>query len=419
MRATIHPFSKHLMITLLALTVFMLVPLRAQAGNEYLQKFDNYSIMSMGNGVLRFTIPLWIYGEGDDNTYYLNPQTANNNNTNNSYVWFSEQPGQGRGSANVHRIASFGATRNPNYTGRFSGGSGTAYLLVDTGTCVVTNTYNSVPLTLQAHDKSHWIIGDNDENSVANWIYVTRKNSSYGKHHVYIQFDWYIPVELQNKKFYVGLNVRDYYVKNNNLHNAYWWQWETYFDGGDIPQSPQLFDPFFYSMAGSDINTLGKAGIQYMTFQDPVSYHTSLDPSKEIAQAERSEKILVDMQDSVQDHFYADFNVWINKDGGVKQRLKTNSVMIPAYHKIYNFEASEVKDAQNSVTGDVQLSWHTLYPNDQDILEADMYEVQRATQEDFSDAQSIAVVPYSTGENNYSYTDDAEDVLQLDRKSVV
>ena len=413
MRATIHPFSKHLMITLLALTVFMLIPLRAQAGNDYLQKFDNYSIMSMGNGVLRFTIPLWIYGEGDDNTYYLNPQTANNNNTNNSYVWFSEQPGQGRGSANVHRIASFGATRNPNYTGRFSGGSGTAYLLVDTGTCVVTNTYNSVPLTLQAHDKSHWIIGDNDESSAANWIYVTRKNSSYGKHHVYIQFDWYIPVELQNKKFYVGLNVRDYYVKNNNLHNAYWWQWETYFDGGDIPQSPQLFDPFFYSMAGSDVNTLGKAGIQYMTFQDPISYHTSIDPSKEIAQAERSEKILVDMLDSVQDHFYADFNVWVNKDGGVKQRLKTNSVMIPAYHKIYNFEASEVKDAQNSVTGDVQLSWHTLYPNDQDILEADMYEVQRATQEDFSDAQSIGVVPYVTGENNYSFTDNAEDVLQL------
>ena len=413
MRAKIHPFSKHLMITLLALTVFMLVPLRAQAGNDYLQKFDNYSIMSMGNGVLRFTIPLWIYGEGDDNTYYLNPQTANNNNTNNSYVWFSEQPGQGRGSANVHRIASFGATRNPNYTGRFSGGSGTAYLLVDTGTCVVTNTYNSVPLTLHAHDKSHWIIGDNDESSAANWIYVTRKNSSYGKYHVYIQFDWYIPVELQNKKFYVGLNVRDYYVKNNNLHNAYWWQWETYFDGGDIPQSPQLFDPFFYSMAGSDINTLGKAGVQYMTFQDPISYHTSLNPSKEVAQVERSEKILVDMQDSVQDHFYADFNVWINKDGGVKQRLKTNSVMIPAYHKIYNFEASEVKDAQNSVTGDVQLSWHTLYPNDQDILEADMYEVQRATQEDFSDAQSIGVVPYVTGENNYSYTDNAEDVLQL------
>ncbi len=413
MRAKIHPFSKHLMITLLALTVFMLAPCKVQAGNDYLQKFDNYSIMSMGNGVLRFTIPLWIYGEGDGNTYYLNPHTANDNDANDSYVWFSELPGQGRGSANVHRIASFGATRQENYYGRYQGGSGTAYLLVDTGTCVVTNTYNSVPLTLQAHDKSHWIIGDNDESSRANWIYVTRKNSSYGKYHVYIQFDWYIPVELQNKKFYIGLNVRDYYVKNNNLHNAYWWQWETYFDGGDIPQSPQLFDPFFYSMAGSDINTLGKAGVQYMTFQDPISYHTSLNPSAEIAQAERSEKILVDMQDSVQDHFYADFNVWINKDGGVKQRLKTNSVMIPAYHKIYGFEAEEVKDAQNSVTGDVQLSWHTLYPNDQDILEADMYEVQRATKEDFSDAQSIGVVPYVTGENNYSFTDAAEDVLQL------
>ena len=415
MRTTIQPLRKHFTIALLALCAFMLAPFTARAGNDYLQKLDNYSIMSMGNGVLRFTIPLWIYGEGDDNTYYLNPHTANDNDANDSYVWFSELPGQGRGSANVHRIASFGATRQANYNGRYSGGSGTAYLLVDTGSCVVKNTYDGVPLTLQAHDRSHWIINDNDDSSIANWIYVTRKNSSYGKYHVYIQFDWYIPVELQNKKFYVGLNVRDYYVKNNNLHNAYWWQWETYFDGGDIPQSPQLFDPFFYSMAGNDINTLGKAGIQYMTFQDPISYHTSLNPSKEIAQVERSEKILVDMQDSVQDHFYADFNVWINKDGGVKQRLKTNSVMIPAYHKIYGFEAEEVKDAQNSVTGDVALQWHTLYPNDQDILEADMYEVQRATQEDFSDAQSIAVVPYSAGENNYAYTDAAEDVLRLFR----
>ena len=95
---------------------------------------------------------------------------------------------------------------------------------------------------------------------------------------------------MQTKKFYIGLNVRDYYVKNNHLHNAYWWQWETKFDAGDLPQSPQLFDPFFYSIANSDFNTIGKAGIQYMTFQDPISYHTSLNPSEEIIQTERSER---------------------------------------------------------------------------------------------------------------------------------
>ena len=74
MRTTFHPLGKRLTVGLLALCAFMLAPCKVQAGNDYLQKFDNYSIMSMGNGVLRFTIPLWIYGEGDDNTYYLNPQ---------------------------------------------------------------------------------------------------------------------------------------------------------------------------------------------------------------------------------------------------------------------------------------------------------------------------------------------------------
>lgn len=403
--------KKYVLTVLIAL---MIVPC-VHAGNDYLQKLDNYSVMSMGNGVLRFTIPLWIYGEGSDNTYYLNPHTANNSDINDSYLWFSEEPGQSRGSAAVHRIASFGAAREKNYDGRVSGGSGIAYLLVDTGTCVVNNTYNGEPLTLQAHDKSHWIIGDNDASSADNWIFVTRKNSSYGKYHVYIQFDWHIPVAMQTKKFYIGLNIRDYYVKNNHLHNAYWWQWETNFDGGDLPQSPQLFDPFFYSIANSDFNTIGKAGIQYMTFQDPISYHTSLNPSEEIMQAERSEKILVSMQDTVQDPFYAVFNVWINKDADVRQQLRTNSVMIPAYHKIYNFGAEEVKDGQNSVTGDVLLKWNTRYPDAQDILEADMYEIQRATMEDFSDAQSIAAVPYTTGEDSYFYTDAAEDVLRLFR----
>ena len=87
--------KKYVLTVLIAL---MIVPC-VHAGNDYLQKLDNYSVMSMGNGVLRFTIPLWIYGEGSDNTYYLNPHTANNSDINDSYLWFSEEPGQSRGSA--------------------------------------------------------------------------------------------------------------------------------------------------------------------------------------------------------------------------------------------------------------------------------------------------------------------------------
>ena len=104
-----------------ATMMLSLLPLTAQAGNDYLQQFDNYTVMSMGNNVLRFTIPVWVYGQGDDNTYYLNPHSSNSNDTNDSYLWYSEVNGDTRGSATVHRIVSFGGTRNSNYDERRAG----------------------------------------------------------------------------------------------------------------------------------------------------------------------------------------------------------------------------------------------------------------------------------------------------------
>ena len=399
--------------TLMAFLMMPCVQQSALAGNDYLQKFDNYSVMSMGNGVLRFTIPVWVYGEGSDNTYYLNPHTANNSDINDSYLWYSETAGATRGSSSVHRIVSFGGTRESNYDGRTAGGVGYAYALVDAGSCIITNTYNGEPLTLTAGDRSHWIKGDHDASSISNRISVTRMNSSYGKYHVYLQIDWYIPEELQTKDFYIGLNVRDYYVKNNNLHNAYWWQWGTKFYGGDTPQSPQLFEPYFYSVAAEGVGSLGMAAVQYMTYQDPISYHTSLNPTHEVPATERNCSIVVAMEDTVQDHFYADFNVWTNKEAAQSQRLQSNKVMIPAYHKIYDFAVSEVLNAQNGATGDVNIEWQTRRPEAQDIMESDVFEVQRATTSDFSDARSIGVLPLMADSAKYQLTDEARNVLQL------
>ena len=116
-----------------------------------------------------------------------------------------------------------------------------------------------------------------------------------------------------------------------------------------------------------------------MTYQDPISYHTSLNPTHEVPATERNCSIVVAMQDTVQDHFYADFNVWTNKEAAQSQRLQSNKVMIPAYHKIYDFSVSEVLNAQNGATGDVNIEWQTRRPEAQDIMESDVFEVQRAT----------------------------------------
>lgn len=391
---------------LIPAVMMLMMPFMAQAGNSWLWTFDNYQVMSMGDNVLRFTFPVWVYGKGSNSTIYTERHSANDNNKKDTYLWYSEVNGSQRGSADVHRIVSFGADRKHNYDNRCSGCPGYAYALVDAGSIVIRNTYDGVPMTLTPGDRSGW-----DQ-----WIEVTRQNTSYVNHVVYIQFDWYIPEELQTKDFYIGLNVHTYYASDGDDDRYCWWQWGTKYNGGDIPQSPQLFDPYFYSVAGDGVGSLGMAAMQYMTFHDPISYHTSMQPDLEVPVGERSGSVLVPMQDTVQDHFYADFNVWLNKDAQQSQRLNTNRVSIPAYHKIYDFAASEIRNEQNSVTGDVDILWKTHYPEEQDILETDVFEVQRATQEDYSDAQTIGLLPLMNGDSIYQLVDPASDVLALLKK---
>ena len=43
----------------------LLMPNRAQA-NDYLEHQEHYTVMNMGNGVYRFTIPIWVYGRAND-----------------------------------------------------------------------------------------------------------------------------------------------------------------------------------------------------------------------------------------------------------------------------------------------------------------------------------------------------------------
>ena len=54
------------------LMAMLLSSLSAMAsGNDYLEKFEHYQVMSMGDGVLRFNIPVWVWGNTAQHDYYL------------------------------------------------------------------------------------------------------------------------------------------------------------------------------------------------------------------------------------------------------------------------------------------------------------------------------------------------------------
>ncbi len=352
----------------------------------------------MGNNIIRFTLPVWVYGKGSNHTEYLQRNWDIGDPLKDSYIVYSEVQGD---FDNAHRIMTFGADRGNNYDCRETG-YGYSYAYVHEGSCIVRNMYNGVPVTLTAGNDNYW----HNE-----WLTTTRQNTSYVDHVLFLIVDWCMPAELEGKTIYIGLHTYTYYANDGSEDGRTIWDfWPGSYYGGDMPQSPQLFEPYFYSVATDKQNNIGKAAMQYMTFQDPISYHTSLN-NEEQSVSEKSGTILVDMQDSVQDNFYGTFNVWLDKDAQLSQQLQSNRVLIPAYHKIYDFDANEVQDSHHCVTGEVELAWRLYHPDAKDIMESDVFEVQRATKEDFSDAETVGVYPMLADSGVYRVTDPAKAVL--------
>ena len=368
--------------------IMLLMPSPAQAGNKYLWTFENFQAQAMGNGVLRFTLPAWVYGKGSNSTEYLEAHWDANDPLKDAYIFYSEVQGAGRGSGDVHRIMSFGADRGGNYDSRESG-YGYVYALMHAGSGVVQNMYNGQPVTLTQDDRTHWC---------QNWLITARQNTSYVDHVVFLIIDWHMPPELQGKTFYVGLNTYTYYASDGSEDGRKIWDyWPGSYKGGDIPQSPQLFEPYFDQNVTSGQDIQGMAGVTYVTYQDPISYHTSLAPGNEIPVDQRSDVIKVKMTDQVQ-RINANFEVWTDTAAHIKQRLTSNYVDVPAYHAIREFAADGYKTHREDIDKWYidyrykQLTWKIYHPDEKDMITGDVFEIQRAYHSDFSDAETIQII---------------------------
>ena len=373
------------------LACLLLLPLRARA-NDYLEQSGHYTVMSLGQGVLRFTIPVWVYGSVND--YYLYCSNGANDQ-NDSYLWYSSSNSANRGGSNVHRFVSVRGERYGKNDSSSSEGEG--YIRVHEGSVIIQSMYDGTKRTVTPAE---------------GWVRLSlkRKEDDGHKRITYLQFDWYPPSGLDNQTFYTGISVADYKKSSGNRYDTYWWRWAERFTGSNMPQSPELIKPYLYASDANGLSQVGCAAIQYVTYQEPISYTTSLN-STPVSTKERSDVIVVPMVDTVQRFFSATFNVWTDKTAGASRTLQTNTVNIPAYHKIYNFQASEDIDARQSTTGVMHLSWDIHTPNAEDVVESDVFEVQRALKSDFSDAQSLRVINYSKDSASYHISDNALQVL--------
>lgn len=380
--------------------MFMLTPQRAQA-NDYLEHSEHYTVMNMGNGVYRFTIPIWVYGRAND--YYLDSYNARNGQYD-SYIWYSLKPNQERGANDVHRIATVAAVRyglndKNDYTGE-----GEGFIYMHTGSAVIQNLKDGTKLPIPQDDDTYW-------DQWTNSLKLKRKNDDGHVNITYIEFDWYPPQELAGKNFYWGVSANIYKKYSGESCYTKWWKMSDRLNMTD-PQTPELFTPYLYALDEEGVTGYGNAAVQYVTYQQGVSYHTSLNPN-EVGINENSGAIIVPTADTVQRQFNATFRVNLTNDSTNPQifTLKTNAVNIPAYHRIYDFSAEEVLDEQQSVTGKVKLKWAIRFPGAEDLVSGDVFQVERALEKDFSDAQSIRVQSFDVDSANYSYEDDPTSVL--------
>ena len=377
---------KHIIRRVLLLVVMMLSISWAYAtpdnGSTYFENADNFDAYSMGNGKIHFKV--LIFAEGEDHNYNAgagmlckDPNFAEE--TGSRIRTTVQKPGGGESNTIFIRYRADNYWNAPGYTGgKQPRDAGRVWFYLERGVIDVTNTYNGVVETFTASEIERE---------------VDLKRSDSGDHLTFFEFDWYPPMDLDSIEFEVSV-TSDHHKSGGCDFKTKRHMLGTY-TGASSDRAPQLNKPFFYAVNEAGAAGYGKAAVVYVSVNDVEKYTTSLDPNEHHTD-QNTDIIYVDTKDTVQHGFRANFYMHRGTD---KQPywIWSNRVDIPAYHKIHDFKISNYQYRTSSNLTFIddrvkQISWKIYYPKEEDLVENDMFEIQRAYMYDFSDAESIGLI---------------------------
>lgn len=377
---------------ILAVCSLFLMPNMARA-NDYLEKQNHYSVMATGQDVIHFVVPVYAYGKGND--YYVHKM---------SYIYIDNITKNGVAESGTVTIAKAYSKRSADDSENkdYSGGKGSAYVEMSKGKAIVTSTYSGINAVVNEGESSGKML-------------IRTVEDDGCPHVTKLEFDWYPPTELNEKKFRINLKIYLYRnqadPKDNNQSYTFDWHFDNSgqnFTSNDNMVAPQLMTPFLYTVSESGSTAgFGAAAVPYMTFQNVYGYYSSLNPSKLIPVKERSGMIYVETTDTVQPAFSAKFDLERNAKTQEHVQLNSNTVNILPYHRIHNFTATAEMDNTGTYTGNHMLTWDIKNAQLADLLDGDMFEVQRALKSDFSDAQQVTVTTMTRNRDRYTYVDNS------------
>ncbi len=336
------------------------------AENTWFEEPRNFTSYSLGQGKVHFKV--LAFAESSYNHWAIEG----------TYVWAEG------GSVSKHIVEYHG----DNDRNKQSDYKGWVHLKVIDGSIKLTNTADQVPLTLAAGAQGDY------------WVSRTGETDRP----TYLEFDWYPSTDFDGITYMTKVHVKETRWTGKEYYHDY--NMGQY--SASTQQSPMLFTPTFYSVGENGAAGYGHVLIPYVTYQDPISYYTSFDKTV-VTSTERSGQLFVMTNDTIQYDYTATFKV--NRDGGQTEELTSNMINIPAFHRIYDFKASDVRGKDGKLnTKQTQLTWKIHSPSATDVMPNDMFLLQRAYKSDFSDAESLTFLSttFDSLHSTYTFIDSTE-----------
>ena len=394
---------------LLSFFVPQFSPVRAAEGDYDFENENNFDAYNAGNGKIHVKVLIF-----SERGYDYNAGRGNNQHLGNDPDPICEATG-----SRLHTQLTTGAEtqtiqmhywgdnyyNNPKSSGshHWPKSKGCVWVQLWGGVIECTNTFDGTKRT---------IVPD------GNVVQVELKRKEEGNYLTWFEFDWYPPEDMDEKDFKLFV-TSDHHKWNQSGFETKEYDFGV-FTGADEAQAPIISDPFFYAANDKGAAGYGKLAYVYSLTTDVKQYFTTQDATSRILM-ERSDMLFVEPADSVQHGFRACFYALRDVDKATWRWVWSNKIDIPAYHKIHNFKVNQWVYHREDIDKWYEdyrykkLTWQIYYPQEEDVMEGDYIEIQRAYNADFSDAQTINLVQMyydSTATVNdiqtYTYVDSTE-----------